>query len=104
MNAAYLSPYRSEDQARARGCLACSHFLGRFYAEHLRCERDGARKVMGVPAIGCAFWQREPRGRQWVICLADRSWQSLQLREVFDPGRLFRRLDHPCRTLCDLTA
>jgi len=25
------------------------------------CERDGGRHVVGVPAMGCAFWEREPR-------------------------------------------
>ena len=31
-----------------------------FYGEHLLCERDGGRHVVGVPAMGCAFWQQEP--------------------------------------------
>jgi hypothetical protein len=56
---AYFTPYRATDPARARGCLTCTHFLGRFYAEHLLCERDGGRYVVGVAAQGCAFWQRE---------------------------------------------
>ena len=57
----YFTPYpTTQDAARARGCLTCAHFLGRYYAEHLLCERDGGRYVVGVPAMGCAFWQREP--------------------------------------------
>ncbi len=24
------------------------------------CERDGGRYKVGVPAQGCAFWEREP--------------------------------------------
>jgi len=24
------------------------------------CEHNGGRHVIGVPAMGCAFWQREP--------------------------------------------
>jgi hypothetical protein len=57
---AYLTPHRIEISARARGCLICTNFQGWFYAGHLLCERDGGRYVVGVPAIGCAFWQREP--------------------------------------------
>ena len=58
---AYFSPFRPADPARARGCLTCQHFQGQFYAEHLLCQRDGGRYVVGVPAMGCAFWEREPR-------------------------------------------
>jgi len=32
---AYFTPHRVESLARSRGCLTCTHFLGRFYAEHL---------------------------------------------------------------------
>jgi len=60
MDAVYFSPYRPTDPARARGCLTCSHFHGRFYGGHLLCERDSGRYVVGVPAMGCVFWQREP--------------------------------------------
>jgi hypothetical protein len=35
-------------------------YYGRFYAEHLLCERDGGRYVVGVPAMECVFWEREP--------------------------------------------
>jgi hypothetical protein len=57
---AYFTPYRADSPARARGCLTCTNFHGQFYAEHLLCERDGGRYVVGVPAMGCAFWEREP--------------------------------------------
>ena len=57
---AYFTPYRPSSSARARGCLTCAHFLGRFYAEHLLCERNDGRQVIGRPAMGCAFWEREP--------------------------------------------
>jgi len=36
-------------------------FPGAVLPEHLVCERDGGRSVVGVPAMGCAFWEREPR-------------------------------------------
>jgi hypothetical protein len=58
--ALYFTPFRVESPARARGCLTCTHFHGRFYTAHLLWERDGVRRVIGVPAQGCAFWQREP--------------------------------------------
>jgi hypothetical protein len=44
---------------RARGCLTCSSFQGRFYGGHLLSERDGGRRVVAVPREGCAFWMRE---------------------------------------------
>jgi len=56
----YFTPHRVESPARAHGCLTCTHFLGRFYPGHLLCERDGGRYVVGVPAQGCTFWEREP--------------------------------------------
>ena len=56
---AYFAPHRAESPARARGCYTCTHFLGRFYAEHLLCERNGGRQVIGTPRMGCAFWERE---------------------------------------------
>jgi hypothetical protein len=40
--------------------LTFQHFQGRFYAGHLLCERDSGRYVVGVPAMGCAFWERDP--------------------------------------------
>jgi len=40
--------------------LTFQHFQGRFYAGHLLCERDSGRHVVGVPAMGCAFWERDP--------------------------------------------
>jgi hypothetical protein len=55
-----FSPFRVESPARSRGCLTCAHFHGQFYAEHLLCERDGERHVVGVPAQGCAYREREP--------------------------------------------
>jgi hypothetical protein len=58
--AAYFTPHRAESPARARGCLTCTHFHGQSYASHLLCERDGGRYVVGVPAMGCAFCEREP--------------------------------------------
>jgi len=56
---AYFTAFRTESPARSRGCLTCTHF-GRFYASRLLCERDQARYVVGAPAQGCAFWEREP--------------------------------------------
>ena len=40
--------------------LTFQHFQGRFYAGHLLCERDSGRYVVGVPAMGCTFWERDP--------------------------------------------
>ena len=57
---AYFTPFRPTDPARARGCLPCTHNHGRYYAEHLLCERDGGWHVVAVPRDGCAFWEREP--------------------------------------------
>jgi len=57
---AYFTPYRTDCPARARGCLTCAHFHGQFYGGHLLCERDIGRHVVGVPSMGCAFWEREP--------------------------------------------
>jgi len=53
-------PHRTESRARSRGCLTCTHFQGQFYSEHVLCERDSGCHVVGVPAMGCAFWEREP--------------------------------------------
>jgi len=56
-----FTPHRTESQARARGCFTCRHFHGIFYAEHMLCERNGGRQVIGTPRMGCAFWELEPR-------------------------------------------
>jgi len=56
----YFSPHRLVDGARSRGCLTCRNFQGEFFAQHLLCQRDGGRHVVGVPQMGCAFWEREP--------------------------------------------
>jgi hypothetical protein len=55
-----FTPHRTESPARSRGCLTCTHFHGQFYSGHVRCERDGGRRVVAVPREGCAFWEREP--------------------------------------------
>jgi hypothetical protein len=55
----YFTLFRPPDPARARRRWTCANFQGRFYADHLPCERDGHRHVVGVPRDGCAFWQRE---------------------------------------------
>jgi hypothetical protein len=57
---AYFTPFRVESPARAKGCLTCTNFLGRYYCGHVVCERDRGRHVVGVPAMGCAFREREP--------------------------------------------
>jgi hypothetical protein len=67
---AHFQPFRVETPTRARGCLICADFHGQFYGGHLLCERDGGRHVVGVPAMGCAFLQREAGAgdeseRQW---------------------------------------
>ena len=56
----YFAPHALAHGARARGCFTCTHFLARFYAEHLLCERNRGRQVIGQPLAGCAFWMREP--------------------------------------------
>jgi len=56
----YFNPFRAESPARARGCYTCTHFQGQFFCEHVLCQRNGGRSVVGVPAQGCAYWQREP--------------------------------------------
>jgi hypothetical protein len=55
-----FTPLQITTPARARGCLTCTNFHGNFYAGHILCERDHGRQVIGVPAKGCAFWEREP--------------------------------------------
>ena len=55
-----FTPHRVESPARARGCLTCTHFLGRYYCGDVVCEREKAVKVIAVASMGCAFWQREP--------------------------------------------
>jgi len=56
----YFTLFQVTTPARARGCFTCSSFQGEYYGGHLLCQRDGARKVIGVPQMGCAFWMREP--------------------------------------------
>jgi len=58
--ACYFSPYAAASSvpARARGCYTCAYWHGTFYAEHLLCERNGGRQVIGQPLMGCAFWER----------------------------------------------
>ena len=60
MQPGYFSPHDLAAGARARGCYTCTHFLGRLLAGHLVCEHRGGVQVIGVPVMGCAFWQREP--------------------------------------------
>ena len=55
-----FTPYPVATQARALGCYACTHFHGRFFAEHVVCENRGGVQVIGTPRDGCAFWEREP--------------------------------------------
>jgi len=55
-----FTPYQPTTPARARGCFACALFLGRYFCGHVVCEREKAIKLIGVPSMGCAFWQREP--------------------------------------------
>jgi hypothetical protein len=57
---AYFTPFQLITPARAKGCLTCTHFHGQFFCQHVLCERECARKVVGVPSQGCAFWEREP--------------------------------------------
>jgi len=52
-------PYRLTDPARSRGCWTCTHFHGNFSSGHVLCERTKSPQVIGVPAMGCAFWMRE---------------------------------------------
>jgi len=54
---AYFTPFRSESPARARGCLTCTHWHGQFFSGHVLCEREPRwLRVVGLPAMGCAFW------------------------------------------------
>jgi hypothetical protein len=54
-----FTAFRTATPARSRGCWTCTNFHGSFYADHLLCERDHARQVIGSPRDGCAFWMRE---------------------------------------------
>lgn len=56
----FFSPFACATGARARGCFTCTHFHGRFLSDHLVCEHRGAVQVIGTPAMGCAYWEREP--------------------------------------------
>jgi len=60
MQPQYFRPHIDAEGARARGCLTCSHFLGRFLAGHLVCEHREGVQVIGRPELGCAYWEREP--------------------------------------------
>jgi len=51
-----FTPYRPTDPVRGRGCWTFDGFQGPFYAGHLLYQRDGRCRVVGVPAMGCAFW------------------------------------------------
>jgi len=53
-----FTPHRINFAARSRGCYTCTHFHGIFYAEHLLCERNSGRQVIGTPSAGCAFSMR----------------------------------------------
>jgi hypothetical protein len=55
----YFTPFRYDTPARAPGCLTCTNFLGRYYCGHVVWGREKAFKVVGVPSMGCAFWERE---------------------------------------------
>ncbi len=44
-----FTPYPVATQARALGCYACTHFHGRFLAEHVVCENRGGVQVIGTP-------------------------------------------------------
>jgi hypothetical protein len=54
------SPHRISTPARARGCYMCTHFHGRFLAEHLACERRAGEQIIATPCNCLAFWEREP--------------------------------------------
>jgi hypothetical protein len=56
----YFTSFQITTPACARGCFTCTHFHGNFHYGHVVCERTKAVHVIGVPAMGCAFWQREP--------------------------------------------
>ena len=55
-----FSPHTVATPSRAKGCFTCTHFHGRFLAEHLVCEHCGAIQIIGSPKMGCAYWEREP--------------------------------------------
>jgi hypothetical protein len=55
-----FTPFKVTTPARARGCFTCTHWHGQFYCTHVVCERTKAPHVIGVPRMGCAFWEREP--------------------------------------------
>jgi len=58
MPTTYFNPHALVTGARARGCYTCASFQGRFFAEHVLCERNG-----GQPLMGCAFQQRRREGK-----------------------------------------
>jgi hypothetical protein len=77
MDAFYFSPFYAYDRARARGCLTCTHFLGRFYAEHLLCERDGAAAMWSACRRKCV---RSGKGRQ-VLTMNNASRRGREMKD-----------------------
>jgi len=60
MEPQHFSPHPLPTGARALGCMACTHFHGQRYYEVVICEHHGGRHAIGIPAMGCAYWEREP--------------------------------------------
>jgi hypothetical protein len=58
--ATYFTPHQPQSPARARGCFTCHYFQGKLLADHVVCEHRGGIQVIGRPAMGCAYWEREP--------------------------------------------
>jgi hypothetical protein len=58
--AAYFSPFRTYEGARAKGCYTCRWFQGRFLSDMVVCEHGKAIQVIGQPLMGCCSCQREP--------------------------------------------
>jgi len=57
----HCTPHRTAPNRRPGREVAwtCQHFHGQFCASHLLCQRDNGRRVIGEPAMGCAFWMRD---------------------------------------------
>jgi hypothetical protein len=56
-----FTPFKVTTPARARGCLTCTHFHGRFFCGHVLCERESRwPHVVGAARDGCCHWEREP--------------------------------------------
>ena len=85
---ARFHPYRDQSPARAKGCLTCTHFRTNFACSHVLCERDGARKVVGVASQGCAAKLGEDRYYQ-------RIGSSMMRMEHFQIADMFGRRAHP---------